>query len=60
VTPINHSVTIPSGIYGGELDSDEKSRCFEPYRSSLSGVSIITYDELFTRLQKFLDVLRGK
>lgn len=59
------NVFVPScvvliGNYGGELDSDEKSRCFELYRSSLNGISIITYDELFTRLQKILDVLHGE
>jgi hypothetical protein len=47
------------GNYARELDSSEKRRSFELYRSSLNGVSIITYDELFTRLEKILDVLRG-
>jgi hypothetical protein len=43
---------VLAGNYGGELASDDKSRCFELYRSSLNGVSVITYDELFSRLQK--------
>jgi hypothetical protein len=58
-------VFIPScvvliGNYASELDSAEKRRSFELYRSSLGGVSIVTYDELFTRLGKTLDVLRGE
>jgi hypothetical protein len=62
VSPLD--VFMPScmvlvGNYASELDSAEKRRSFELYRSSLNGVSIITYDELFTRLKKILDVLRG-
>jgi hypothetical protein len=63
--PSTLNVFVPScvvliGNYGGELDSDEKSRCFELYRSSLNGVSIVTYDELFSRLQKILDLLHAE
>jgi hypothetical protein len=53
------SCMVLMGNYARELDSSEKRRSFELYRSSLNGVSIITYDELFTRLEKILDVLRG-
>jgi hypothetical protein len=28
--------------------------------ATLNGVSIVTYDELFARLKKILDVLRGE
>ncbi|MEC4836353.1 Shedu immune nuclease family protein [Mycobacteroides chelonae] len=50
---------VLAGNYADELDSDGKKRSFELYRTSLNGVSIVTYDELFDRLRKILDVLRG-
>lgn len=58
-------VVIPScvvlvGDYERELDTEGKRRSFELYRRSLNGVSIVTYDELFDRLQNILDVLRGE
>jgi len=53
------SCMVLIGNYGSELESSEKRRSFELYRSSLNGVSIVTYDELFDRLKKILDVLRG-
>jgi hypothetical protein len=53
------SCMVLIGNYGCELDSPEKRRSFELFRSSLNGVSIVTYDELFARLKKILDVLRG-
>jgi hypothetical protein len=61
---LNLNAFMPScmvliGNHGSELDSPEKRRSFELYRSSLNGVSIVTYDELFDRLKKILDVLRG-
>lgn len=63
ISPID--VFMPScvvliGNYGAELDSPAKRRSFELYRSSLNGVSVVTYDELFDRLKKILDVLRGE
>lgn len=63
ISPID--VFMPScvvliGNYGAELDSAPKRRSFELYRSSLNGVSVVTYDELFDRLKKILDVLRGE
>ncbi|ORA75047.1 hypothetical protein BST25_06020 [Mycobacterium heidelbergense] len=54
------SCVVLIGNYAIELDSPEKRRSFELYRSSLNGVSIVTYDELFIRLRKTLDVLRGE
>jgi hypothetical protein len=53
------SCMVLIGNYGNELDSPEKTRSFELFRSSLNGVSIVTFDELFARLKKILDVLRG-
>lgn len=50
---------VLAGNYADELDSDGKKRSFELYRTSLNGVSVVTYDELFDRLRKILDVLRG-
>jgi hypothetical protein len=54
------SCVVLIGNYGRDLETAEKRRSFELYRSSLNGVSIVTYDELFTRLRKTLDVLRGE
>lgn len=54
------SCVVLIGNYGAELDSSAKRRSFELYRSSLSGVSVVTYDELFDRLKKILEVLRGE
>lgn len=54
------SCVVLVGNYAKELDSPGKRRSFELYRSSLNGVSIVTYDELFDRLKKILDVLRGE
>lgn len=54
------SCVVLVGNYGAELDSPAKRRSFELYRSSLNGVSVVTYDELFDRLKKILDVLRGE
>ena len=48
------------GNYSSELDSAEKQRSFELFRSCLNGVAIVTYDELFAQLKKILDVLRGE
>lgn len=64
VRDLNLDAFMPScmvliGNHGAELDSPEKRRSFELYRASLNGVSIVTYDELFERLKKILDVLRG-
>lgn len=47
------------GNYSSELESPEKVRSFELFRSSLNGVSIVTYDELFVKLKKILDMLCG-
>lgn len=63
ITPLH--VFMPScvvlvGNYASELNNEEKRRSFELYRSSLSGVTVITYDELFTKLKGILDVLRGQ
>lgn len=54
------SCVVLVGNYAKELDAAGKRRSFELYRSSLNGVSVITYDELFDRLRKILDVLRGE
>ncbi|WP_236052246.1 Shedu anti-phage system protein SduA domain-containing protein [Nonomuraea cypriaca] len=35
-----------------ELDSTAKRESFELYRSALSGVTIITFDELFHRIKQ--------
>jgi hypothetical protein len=34
-----------------ELDTEEKRRSFELYRSSLSNIDIVTFDELFRKME---------
>lgn len=51
--------TVLIGDYSEQLNSDDRRRSFEMYRSSLNGVSIVTYDEMFKQLEKILEVLRG-
>jgi hypothetical protein len=36
----------------GELDDEKKRRSFELFRSSLSGIEIVTFDELFLKIER--------
>jgi len=42
-----------------ELSSDDKRKSFELFRNQLVGVTIITYDELFSRAEQLLRVLES-
>jgi hypothetical protein len=41
-----------------KLKNDDEKKSFELYRSSSKDVELITFDELFGRVQKFLDLLK--
>lgn len=51
LSTFNPKVIVIVGNYSSELDSDEKRRSFELYRSSLSNIEIITFDELFRKIE---------
>ena len=42
------------------LDDDDKRRSFTLYRESISGVEIITYDELLLRIKSIIKLLSGR
>lgn len=42
----------------GNFENEDMKKSFELYRSSTKDVEIITYDELFGRIQTFLDLLK--
>jgi hypothetical protein len=43
-----------------ELDSEGKRESFEHFRRALRGTEIITFDELFRKVEVLLDLLEGK
>jgi Domain of unknown function (DUF4263) len=51
ISTFNPKVVIIIGNYGSELDSEEKRRSFELYRSSLANIEIVTFDELFRKME---------
>lgn len=53
--PFNPRMYVLAGS-SSELDSPERRRSFELYRSHLSGVSVVTFDELFARAQALLEL----
>lgn len=42
-----------------QLDSDDKRRSFQLYRSQLLGVTVLTFDELFENIRGLLEVIQG-
>jgi hypothetical protein len=51
ISTFNPKVVIIIGNYGYELDTEERRRSFELYRSSLSNIEIVTFDELFRKME---------
>ena len=47
----NPQCMVIAGHYAEELDTKQKTRSFELFRSSLKDVQLITYDEVFTKLE---------
>lgn len=42
-----------------ELNNEDKIKSFELFRWNLKDVDIITFDELFVKIQKLLEVFQG-
>lgn len=51
LTAFNPRCLIVAGNAEKELDNEAKKRSFELYRSSLQSIEIITYDELFRKIE---------
>ena len=51
LTAFNPRCLIVAGNGEKELDNEVKKEFFELYRSSLQGIEIITYDELFKKME---------
>lgn len=48
-----------TGNYEKELDTTEKRRSFQLFRSNLKGVQVITFDELFSKIEIMIDLIEG-
>lgn len=55
----NPKSIIVIGSVEDELNEQRKKKSFELFRSGLSDVQIITYDELFGRIEFLVDLLQG-
>lgn len=51
---------VIAGNYEQELKDEDKISSFELFRSHLSGVSIITYDELFGKIKLLIELLENR
>ena len=51
---------VIAGSFKREMNEDSKAKSFELFRSHLLGVKIITYDELFGKVELLIDLLEGK
>lgn len=49
-----------AGNTQAQLDSRSKTKSFELFRRGLSGVEVITYDELFRKVKTMIDLLEGR
>jgi hypothetical protein len=48
------------GNFSTEIDSEEKRFSFESFRGELKNVEVITYDELFARIEHFTNIIENK
>ena len=53
-----HCVVI-AGNCGRELNEHNKVKSFELFRNSLKDVEVVTYDELFGKVEKFIQLIEG-
>lgn len=51
---------VIAGNVGTELDTGPKQRAFERWRENLHGVSVIGFDELFSRARGIFEILTGR
>ncbi|MFD1985492.1 hypothetical protein ACFSOZ_23660 [Mesorhizobium newzealandense] len=54
------SYGIKGVVLAGTIPDTERKRSFELYRNSLSGLSIITFDELLAKLKSLRKLLSAK
>jgi len=57
-TAFSPKCVVIAGNIGAELDSTAKMRSFELFREELRSVELISYDELFDKVQGILDIVR--
>lgn len=48
------------GNHQSELDDNQKSKSFHLFRSNLKGVQVITFDELFSKVNTMIDLIEGR
>jgi hypothetical protein len=48
---------VIAGNSESEFENDKMRECFELQRERLQGVSVITYDELFSKLRRFVEIV---
>ena len=48
---------VVAGDAAAELQDDARRTCFELWRERLHGVTVVTYDELFRRIRRLVDLL---
>ena len=53
------SCVVIAGDFEQEINTEKKAKSFELFRSHLSGVEIITYDEMFGKVKLLIDLLEG-
>jgi hypothetical protein len=54
------NIELKSGNFSTEIDSEEKRFSFESFRGELKNVEVITYDELFARIEHFTNIIENK
>ena len=60
LTPAEPRCLVVAGHATNQLTSETLRTNFELQRERLQGVSVITYDELFRKLQLFIELLEGQ
>ena len=48
---------VIAGDASAELHDEAQRSCFELWRQRLNGVTVVTYDELFRRIRRLVDLL---
>jgi len=59
ISPAEPRCVVIAGCAKAELIDESRQRSFERFRERLTGVSVVTFDELFARVQGLVDLLEG-
>jgi hypothetical protein len=59
IESFNPACLLVIGNSQKELDTTEKRRSFQLFRSNLKGVEVITFDELFSKIKIMIDLIEG-